>query len=270
MPDVSFKVGYFQFSPVFGKVRRNHAVILSALSGVEADLMVLPELPLTGYGFRNREELLSLAGNPQESEYISDIARLCGRSGMHVVTGFAEREGTRVFNSAILVGPAGIKGVYRKLHLFDREKLYFDPGDLPLRVYDVNGLRIGMMVCFDWIFPEVARTLTIAKADVLCHPANLVLDHCQRAMTVRCTENMVYSITANRTGTEEHSFGNLSFTGKSQILAPGGDVLKCSNGSSEETALVEIDVSVSRNKFITDRNHVLEDRRPEFYRRDGS
>ena len=266
----TYRVGYFQFSPVFAEAGRNRAVILSALSGVRADLMVLPELPLTGYGFRNREELLTLARDPLESEYISDLAALCGRSRMHVVTGFAERAGTKVFNSAILVGPAGVMGVYRKLHLFDREKLYFDPGDLPLTVYDVNGLRIGMMVCFDWIFPEVARTLALEKADVLCHPANLVLDHCQRAMTVRCTENMVYSVTANRTGTEEHSFGSLSFTGKSQIAAPGGDVLTSSDDSAEETAVGRIDVSVSRNKFITEGNHVLEDRRPEFYRQDGS
>ena len=129
----------------------------------------------------------------------------------------------------------------------------------------MNGISIGMMVCFDWIFPEVARTLALKGADILCHPANLVLSHCQQTMLSRCTENLVYAVTANRTGSESNSSGTLDFTGTSQIVAPGGGIVHRSGKEIEEVHVAEVDILQSRNKCITERNDVLADRRPEFY-----
>jgi predicted amidohydrolase len=259
------KVGYFQFAPVFGEIEENLRTILSALKDIDADLIVLPELPFTGYGFSGREELLSLTEDPDESGTVVELVKLCRTQGLHLVTGFAEKAGEKCYNSALLLGPAGIEGRYRKLHLFDREKTYFDPGDLPLDVFDMDGISIGMMVCFDWIFPEVARTLALRGADILCHPANLVLSYCQQTMLSRCTENLVYAVTANRTGSESHSSGTLDFTGTSQIAAPGGRIIHRSGKETEEVHVAEVDILQSRNKCITERNDVLADRRPEFY-----
>lgn len=259
------KVGYFQFAPVFGEIKENLNTILSRLKDIDADLIVLPELPFTGYGFSSRTELLEFAEEPEESGTVSELVTLCRTQGLHLVTGFAEKVGEKCFNSALLLGPAGIEGRYRKLHLFDREKTYFDPGDLPLEVFDMDGISVGMMVCFDWIFPEVARTLALRGADVLCHPANLVLSYCQQIMLSRCTENLVYAVTANRTGSESHSFGTLDFTGTSQVVAPGGRIIHRSGKEIEEVYVVEVDILQSRDKCITERNDVLADRRPEFY-----
>ncbi len=259
------KIGYFQFAPVFGEIEENLNTILSRLKDIDADLIVLPELPFTGYGFSDRNELLAFAENPEESGTVFELVKLCSARGFHLVTGFAEKAGEKCYNSALLLGPAGIEGRYRKLHLFDREKTYFDPGDLPLDVFDMDGISIGMMVCFDWIFPEVARTLALRGADILCHPANLVLSYCQQTMLSRCTENLVYAVTANRTGSENHSFGTLDFTGASQIVAPGGRIIHRSGRKIEEVHVVEVDILNSRNKCITEHNDVIADRRPEFY-----
>mgnify|MGYP001439503708 FL=1 len=122
-----------------------------------------------------------------------------------------------------------------------------------------------MMVCFDWVFPEVARALALAGADIICHPSNLVLGYCQQAMLTRCLENKVYAITANRYGFDHRPHGNLRFTGRSQIVAPGGTLLHKAASQRDELFVMDIDPALARDKSITPRNEVLRDRRPEFY-----
>ena len=121
------------------------------------------------------------------------------------------------------------------------------------------------MICFDWVFPEVARTLALQGADLLCHPANLVLTFCQKAMLTRCLENSVFAVTANRTGIEIRPRGKLAFTGQSQITGPQGKVIVRSNSESQELILCEIDIESARDKSITDNNDLFIDRRPEYY-----
>lgn len=259
------RIGYYQFRPRFGRVEANLQHVLKALDEVEADLLVLPELAFTGYHFRDREELLALSETPGDSDTVRALTALCRRRGLHLVVGFAEREGERVYNSALLLGPDGLIDSYRKLHLFNRELEYFDPGDRPLRVHEVAGARIGMMVCFDWVFPEVARTLALQGAEVLCHPSNLVLGYCQQTMLSRCLENAVFAVTTNRYGTDKRPHGALRFTGRSQVVAPGGRLLARAPSQRECLEVVEIDPHEAREKHITPLNHLLDDRRPAFY-----
>ena len=108
---------------------------------------------------------------------------------------------------------------------FYNEKLWFAPGNRPLEVYTIGTVTIGIMICFDWFFPEVARALAVKGADILCHPANLVLPYCPQAMITRCIENRVFAITANRIGTERRTEESLSFIGTSQILGTKGEIL---------------------------------------------
>jgi predicted amidohydrolase len=262
------RVGYFQFRPRFGEVEWNCDKIVTALRQADADLIVLPELPFTGYYFRNRSELRDLAEEPGRSPTVERLRDLCRDRGFHVVTGFAEKHGDRLFNSALLIGPRGPMRTYRKIHLFNLEKRWFDPGDLPLEVHRVRGVRVGMMICIDWVFPEVARTLALQGMDLLVHPSNLVLDHCQRVMVGRCIENAIFAVTANRYGEDRRPHGSLRFTGKSQIVGPDGVVIARAASQREELLLCEIDPGRARNKRITPGNHVLRDRRPEFYRLD--
>jgi predicted amidohydrolase len=270
------RIGYYQFEPQFGKVEQNLAHILSTLDAVEADLIVLPELALTGYSFADRREAIALAEDPQHSPAVDALVDLCRARDLYLVTGFAERAGERrdnsgrCYNSALLLGPEGLLHTYRKLHLFGTEKECFDPGDTPLQVHEVRGMRVGLMICFDWAFPEVARILALRGADVLCHPANLVLTYCQQTMLARCIENGVYAITANRYGTEQRPHGTLSFTGQSQVVAPKGALVHRSAVQGDELYVAEIDVALARDKRLTAQNDILGDRRPEFYRELGS
>ena len=127
------------------------------------------------------------------------------------------------------------------------------------------GVRLGMMICFDWIFPEVARTLALKGADILCHPTNLVLPFCQDAMVTRCIENRVFALTANRVGTERRAGQEFTFTGRSQVVTPRGEILTRADVDGEGVFVVDIDPMLARNKAVTDVNDVLGDRRPELY-----
>jgi predicted amidohydrolase len=258
-------VGYFQYGPEFAAPQRNLGKVMDALSGVKADLIVLPELAFTGYYFEDRAELYELAEDPADSRTVARLTRFCRDRGMHIVTGFAERYRDRLYNAALLVGPSGVLHHYRKLHLFNTEKEYFDPGDTPPAAVTLSGARLGVMICFDWVFPEVARALALQGAELICHPANLVLAHCQTAMRTRSLENAVFSITANRTGRERRPRGELLFTGQSQILDTQGDLLAGSGAREEVVVVREVDLSPARNKWITANNDLLADRRPEFY-----
>jgi predicted amidohydrolase len=259
------RVGYLQFRPRFGEISVNTARILRALKGARADLIVLPELPFTGYCFASRRELSTLAEDPRKSQALESLIALCRERDFFLITGFAERARDRIFNSSLLLGPRGLLQTYRKVHLFKDEKRWFDPGDLPFALKSVRGLRVGMLICFDYIFPEATRALALKGMDLLAHPSNLVLDYCQRAMFARSVENGIFSITANRFGEDRRPHGSLLFTGKSQVVGPRGKILRRAPGQRQELAIVTIDPARARDKFMTPRNHLLRDRRPEFY-----
>lgn len=260
-----FRIGFYQFKPQFGKIEKNLNKVLKTLQQVNADLIVLPELAFSGYYFKDREEAKSLSEDPRHSPTFDSLVTLCRQRDFYLVTGFAEKAKNKFFNSAALIGPEGIVHVYRKLHLFNEEKNWFDPGDIPLQVHEIRGARIGIMICFDWIFPEAMRILTIQGADIICHPSNLVLDYCQYAMLSRCVENMVFAITANRFGEDKRPHGSLKFTGKSQIVAPRGVLLRRAPSQREMLFITRIDPTLARDKNITPLNQLVEDRRTEFY-----
>ncbi len=232
--------------------------------GEEADLYVLPELCLSGYVFESRDEALGLAQSASDALF-DEPARFAASRGAAVVMGFAEKDGEELYNSSILLGPGGKRSVYRKVQLFWGEKAIFEPGDKAPEVFEEAGARLGLMICFDWIFPEVARTLALAGAQVLCHSANLVLPYCQEAMVTRCLENRVFAATANRVGGERRAGMDLSFTGMSEVVAPDGAILARASGEHEEVLVVDIDPSRADDKAITPTNDLFGDRRPEVY-----
>jgi len=261
------KVGFFQFSPDLGRKDENLERTIDAIRGAEADLLVLPELFNTGYLFENKEELKRSAEFIPDGPTFQRMADVAAQEGLNLVFGMAEREEESCYNSSVLITPGGDFWVYRKLHLFDREKLWFTPGNRELEVIDLGQARIGMMICFDWIYPEVTRILALKGAEIICHPSNLVLGHCQQAMTTRCLENGVFAITANRTGTEEREGVKLSFTGNSQVVDPKGRILKTGGPSEEGVWTVDVDPALARDKKFTPRNDLLADRRTEFYQK---
>lgn len=260
------KVGFIQTAPVFGALEKNIDDAVKRIMQLDAALIVLPELFSTGYQFRSRKEALALAQDAATGMATVRLVAAAKARKAFIVAGFAERDGKAVYNSAMLVGPKGIIGVYRKAHLFWDEKKIFDSGNTPFCVYDIGKLKVGMMICFDWAFPEAARTLALKGADVIAQPSNLVLPYCPAAMITRSIENRVYTITANRVGTEERRAGKpLKFIGTSQVTAPDGRVLVRAARTRPQSACVDIDVRLARNKHISPANDLFNDRRRDLF-----
>jgi len=260
------KVGFLQLRPKFGEVRDNVRAAQSLLMNVSDATIVLPELFNTGYLFRSQDELDLLAESVTTGYTVTEMKKLAKQSNLNIVFGMAEKQGRKYYNTAVLVTQSGKTFAYRKTHLFDREKLFFSAGDKGYAVHQVEGARIGMMVCFDWIFPEVARVLALEGAQIICHPANLVLPYCQDAMRTRSIENRVYTVTANRIGGEKRGSVSISFTGNSQIVDPNGNVLAHAGDRSESLKIVEIRVEEADNKAITTNNDLFKDRRVSLYK----
>jgi len=259
------RVGFVQFEPIFGENERNIRRSIGLMEGVEADLWVLPELCNTGYLFRSKEEVVDLAETIPDGPSVQAWREMAYERNTHVVAGMAERADGKVFNAAVLVRPSGEVHVYRKAHLFDEEKRWFEPGDSRFEVIDIGPARIGMMVCFDWIFPEVTRILALKGADLICHPANLVLPYCPDAMVTRCIENRVFAVTCNRIGVERRGGNTLSFIGSSQIVDPKGNVLIRADRDEACVRVAEIDPMLARDKQIMEHNDLFEDRRVALY-----
>ncbi len=258
------KVGFVQFSPVFGAKEKNFEKIEKLLSNINADLIVLPELFNTGYLFLNKQELTEMAEPKKGAETYNFILNLCKRKKCAIVYGFAEKDGENLYNSAILMSAKGIIGHYRKTHLFFEEWFIFTPGDLPYQVFEYNGVKIGILVCFDYIYPEAMRTLALKGAQIVVLPANLVLHFCPDAMVTRSLENRIFTILADRIGFEDRGTKKLKFIGKSQIVAPNGEILIRVN-DEECVRVIEIDPQIALDKKVTPHNDIFKQRREDLY-----
>ena len=261
------KAAFYQFTPSFGKKEKNISKVISAVKDADLDLLVLPEFFATGYQFTSTDEVAELSEPIPDGNTTMALLDLSREKGIYIVAGLPEKDGDKFYNSAVLTGPEGLIGVYRKTHLFFEERLYFIPGDTGFKVWNTPIGRIGIMICFDWFFPESARSLALLGAEVIAHPSNLVLPFCPDAMPVRCLENGVYAITANRTGTEEREDGKaLTFIGKSEIVSPKAEILVRAGEKEDALMIVEIDPSLASDKKLNPFNDILKDRRPEKYR----
>ena len=259
------KVGVVQMSPVFGDIKANVEKTVEFIKKADADLLVLPELFNTGYQFVDKQELAELAEEIPNGYTCKELYQAAQKKDCFIVAGLAEKDGDNFYNSAVLIGPQGFVGLYRKAHLFYEEKFIFTPGDLPFSVFDIGKAKIGIMVCFDWVFPEVSRILALKGAQIICQPANLVLPFCQRTMVSRSIENRCFSITCNRVGSEKRKEEALKFTGMSQVTSPKGEILLQLEEAGEYSKAVTIDPTLAGDKNITKHNHVLADRRTDLF-----
>src|SRR2546425_5125021 len=227
-----------QIEPKLAEPERNLEACLARLeeaAAAGAELLVLPECAIPGYMFESAEEALPLAEEvPGPSSEV--LERESRRLGMHVVCGLLERDGDALRNAAVLVGPDGLIGTYRKTHLpFLGVDRFVVPGD-ELRVYETPLGRIGIEICYDLRFPEVTRTLALKGADIVAHPTNFPMAAKVQTEVItlaRAAENRVYLLTANRVGKERWG----EFCGWSQIVDPFGKRL-AEAGETEEALLV--------------------------------
>lgn len=266
------RVAAVQMDPRIGAVDANLEAILAGLreaSAAGARLVAFPECALTGYVFEGREEALPFA-EPIPGPSTREVASACAETGAFAVVGLLERDGDRLFNASVLVGPGGVVGVYRKIHLpFMGVDRFADPGDRPLAVLDAGGVRVGMLICYDGTFPETGRVLTLLGADVLVLPTNWPIQAASTAEHVpacRAIENVVYVIAVDRVGLER----GCRFAGCSSIAGPGGEILARAGPDNPAILYADIDPALARRKRIVRIPGVAEvdriaDRRPGFY-----
>jgi predicted amidohydrolase len=269
---LTYRVAAVQMEPKLGRLDANLEQILNWLEPAAvagAKLVVFPECALSGYGFASREQGLDHAVS-LDSEPIRKVIMACERHQCFCIFGLLERDGDRLFNACVLIGPSGVVGSYRKVHLpFLGVDMFVDPGDRPFAVHDAGGLKIGMHICYDGSFPETARVLALLGADLLVLPTNWPThSECaaEHMIPTRAMENTVYAMAVNRVG-EESGF---RFIGRSSIVDPGGHVLARAGSDGEQVLAADIDPQRARRKHLVrvpGRHEIdrIADRRPRFY-----
>ena len=250
--------------------RTTAAAAVEAAAADGAQIVLLPELASSGYMFADRAELVSLA-EPRDGPAITEWANLAEAFGLTIVAGFPEAAGDRVYNSAAVVDRTGLRGVYRKAHLWDSENAVFDRADdLPLLVDTEHG-RIGVMVCYDVEFPEWVRAVALAGADLLCAPVNWPLlprpdgerpTEMVRAMAGAGMNRMPVAV-CDRAGVERDQ----DWIGGSLITDADGYPLVVAQYGKPGNITADVDLAEARIKKFNQHNDVHGDRRTDLYRR---
>ncbi|MEI8134407.1 MAG: nitrilase-related carbon-nitrogen hydrolase [bacterium] len=274
------RIACVQFSPKFMDVEANLASVEGYVRAADCDLLVFPELCLSGYFYT---DIKSATASSQQlaDEPILRLRRIAKECNIAIVIGFLERDGEKLYNSAIAIDRFGkICGHYRKVHLFYYETQIFSVGDLGFPVCEIEmrtgeRLNLGIMICYDWRFPEAARSLVLGGAEVIAMPANIVtttgmlLD----TLRVRAFENKVILVFADRVGKE---FGvvdgvelELVFVGKSAIINFNGEILASAPESKDTVIVAEVFPEATKLKNINNFNNILGDRQYKSYFKDS-
>lgn len=265
-----------QYAPRVGELEWNRAeAVRQAADAAQrgSSLIVLPELAASGYVFSDEEEAAATA-EPLDGAFAGALQEVCAAFGCVVVAGFNEQTAALRHNSAMVVTAAGPVAVYRKLHLFNDEKTWFAPGE-DLVIADTPAGRIGVLICYDLRFPEAARALTLAGAELIAVPTNWVAafkntvwderGYCQGDYLAMASagQNGVPIVCADRVGVER----DVQFIGASIIVAPDGwPVAGPGSRTADEQLVADIDLDgVEPARRSTPRNHLLDDRRPGAY-----
>jgi predicted amidohydrolase len=273
-PEIT-RVAVVQMKPQIGQVesnRKKSVDFLNQAADEGANLIVLPELSNTGYVFDSKAEALQLAENLEDSPTLQLWEEVCRSRNVHVVAGITEVDDGLLFNTAVVIGPEGTIGKFRKVHLWNKEKLIFEAGNLGFPVFNTSLGRISTVICYDGWFPESYRSCALAGADIVCVPTNWVPMEGQPAnapaMATTLTQaaahtNSVYIAAADRVGTERGQ----AFVGQSVIVSYNGSVL-AGPASADEEEILFADINLSKAKGTrnwNEFNHPLADRRVDTY-----
>jgi predicted amidohydrolase len=268
-------IACLQMEPRIGEVAENVAkslVMLEAAHGQGATVAVLPELCNSGYVFETREEAFRLSepvpGGPTCEAWQEAATRL----GMTIVAGIAERDGRKLFNSAVALGPDGYIGTYRKNHLWASENLFFEPGDLGVPVWHTPIGRIAAAICYDGWFPEIFRLAAVQGADLVCIPTNWVpMPEQPDTLPVMANilamsgahSNSLIIAAADRIGVERGQ----PFLGRSIIVNhTGWPLAGPASADREEIITATVNLSDARQKrSLNAFNQPLRDRRIDLY-----
>ena len=266
------KIAAVQMDPSITKNKENLEKMLFEIEAAAkkgADLIAFPECALSGYVFSSREEAVPFAESiPGAST--DRLAACCKGLGVHAVVCLLEKDADRLYNVAVLIGPEGVVGKYRKNHLpFVGIDRFLDAGDKPFQVYETPIGNIGLHICYDCNFPESSRIMTLLGADILVLPTNWPEGRDKIPsfiVNARAYENRVHFVAVDRVGTERGA----RFLGRSKIVSALGDTLAEASSDREETIYGEVSLAESRQKHIVFKPgefeiDIIRNRRPELY-----
>jgi predicted amidohydrolase len=262
------KLAIVQTFPMYRDTIANFKSIMQSIQSIDSDLIVFPELATSGYFFTDTSEIMPHALTWNESSELHSIQEKATQKDTIIVLGFPERVGEAIYNSAGIFMPNPKDSrVYRKTHLFYKEHLIFEEGNTGFFcVHDSkHDCNIGIMICYDWRFPEAARTLALQGADLIVCPSNLVTTLSGKVFPARAIENKVYVAVANRVGEETLGDEILLFRGESAIYDYSGERIMQASFGNEEIIYAEIDPASTRNKAFNSVNDIFKDRRPDMY-----
>jgi predicted amidohydrolase len=269
------RVACVQFEPVVGEKQHNIELSLTHIESAAkqgAQLIVMPELCNSGYMFKDRREAFSLAETIPTGPTCIEWLKAASRLGVTIVAGIAERDGDVLYNSAVVLGPDGYIGTFRKMHLWDSENLYFEPGNLGFPVFNTPFGRLGVAICYDIWFPETFRIQAMKGADIVCVPTNWVpipgqaegRDAMATVLAMAAAHsNSIFIACADRIGHERTQ----PFIGQSVIVGcTGWPVAGPASVDQEEIILADIELGEARkSRNWNDFNQILRDRRTDVY-----
>ncbi len=240
------KIGYYQFSPLLGDKEANLKRVRLALEKTEFDLILLPELFNVGYFHDSVEKITELSEPIPDGETVRMLTEIAEKKKAYIVGGIAEKEDKALYNTAVVIGPEGIIGKQRKIHLTEFEKKFFLPGN-EIELFEIGETKIGIAICFDIFFPEYSRILAKKGIELLLHPACFGGKDSLDIIRVRALENKIYTLTANRTGKEITSNGEAEYRGESRIISPEGEIVAFSE-EKEDIMIIETDPRKANSK----------------------
>ncbi|AEM22187.1 carbon-nitrogen hydrolase family protein [Brachyspira intermedia PWS/A] len=250
------KISAFEFDIQKDKYK-NLDIINNHLKNIsdkeKSDLIVLPELSSNGYLFENREELINTAEDIKDGIFINSLSEMSKKYDISIIAGFAEKFENKIYNSAAIIEKGNIKGIYRKIHLSDFEKKFFDIGEINNAdlVFNINGINISVQICFDLWFNEISRKQILNGSNLICVLANFGSNTTFEIARIRAIENLTPLVLCNRIGIEKNSIMEASFIGKSFICDETGKLLTdIDNNQNNKIINAEIEIKNKRQNII--------------------
>lgn len=266
------KIACAQMDCLLGQPEANRSRIIESIRAAAkraAKLVAFPECALTGYAFESLAEAIPFA-EKLDGPSAQAIAEVCRETGVFAAVGFIEQDADKFYNAVMMVGPEGVAGCYRKVHLpFIGVDRFVSPGDRPFQVFELPFGKVGLNICYDVSFPEAARVLKLMGAELIVLVTNWppgAWRSPEFVVNTRALENHVFYAAVNRVGTER----GWQFIGRSMVVDCNGDTVAEASADAEELLVVEVELPEANNNHIVNVPGAYEldrllDRRPEMY-----
>lgn len=250
-------VGFIQYDVMKNK-KDNFNIVESSLSKEHIDVLVLPELSTTGYLFENKDELYKVSEEIPQGKTLQFMLKLSKNNNNTIIFGMSEIENKNIYNTAVIVSKGKYIGKYQKIHLSNYEKQFFTPG-VRNKVFNLEGIKIGVQICFDAWFPEISREQVRQGANLLCVLGNFGGKTTFEITKIRAIENLIPIVLCNRVGGEKLDEIDAYFCGKSSIFDINGKPIVGNKENIFQYGKVKLKLDkINQNIICNNFNHEIE------------